>query len=205
MEHFAQNHQAAASPPRRRERLRNFLSAFRFLATVVLMVGVLVTFVLQSYQVFGQSMAPTLHDGDRLIISKIGKTYARALGRHYVPKRGDIVVFDDPFVDRHLIKRVIGLPGERVTLQNGSFVIYTDEHPEGFNPDENSDYGDDISFTVGTVDVTVPAGQIFVTGDNRGPSGSTDSRNELGTIPVERVSGSLFLRLFPVTDVKVFW
>lgn len=68
-------------------------------------------YAFQSYQVFGQSMEPTLSEGDYLIISKLGATFAKVKHDDYVPARGDIVVLDSSLSGTRLIKRVIGLPG----------------------------------------------------------------------------------------------
>src|SRR5688572_19771117 len=81
-------------------------------------------FVFQSYQVFGQSMEPTLSEGDYLIISKVGPTWADLRSSYYVPERGDIVVVNNSLEDNRLIKRVIGLPGERVTVNSGQIKVF---------------------------------------------------------------------------------
>lgn len=186
-------------------RWHGLFSSLRFIIAVGILVVMINTFGLQSYQVYGQSMFPTLEDGDRLIISKFGRTYSRLLGRDYIPKRGEIIVFDDPFAsDRQLIKRVVALPGERVTLEDGVLMVYNDHRPNGFKPDETGDYSQGLVFTVGSVDVTVPDRQVFVIGDNRGSSGSLDSRNELGTVPVEKINGDLLLRLYPLSGLRLF-
>lgn len=149
-------------------------------------------------------MVPTLHDGDRLIISKVGKTGASLRGKDYEPKRGDVVVFVDPQrEDLQLIKRVIGLPGERVVLKDGKLTVYNDENPNGFNPDE-AEYGKDLPPSSGEKDVVVPERHLFVSGDNRAGSNSLDSRNELGTIPEELVVGTLKLRIWPLSDAEFF-
>jgi signal peptidase I len=160
-------------------------------------------FGIQSYQVDGQSMYPTLSHGDRLIISKLGRTKSSLFRQDFVPKRGDIVVFHDPFAQgRFLIKRVLALPGERVTLQNGDLRVYNSSNPNGFAPTEQIEK--ELLFTVGTVDLTVPEDHLFVVGDNRGAGGSLDSRNYLGTVPSDAIVGVLVLRLFPLSDIRFF-
>ena len=149
-------------------------------------------------------MFPTLHDGDRLIISKVGKTGARLQGKNYLPKRGDIIVFIDPQrSDLQLIKRVIGLPGERVVVKDGTLTVYNSEKPQGFRPDD-ADYGKNLPRTSGETDVTVPKDHIFVSGDNREGSNSLDSRNELGTVPEELIIGTLQVRVWPLDSAKFF-
>lgn len=181
---------------------------FSFILTLIvafILVQIINMFLFQSYKVFGSSMVPTLHEGDRLIISKVGKTSARIRGKTYEPKRGDIIVFIDPQQpDLQLIKRVIGLPGERVVVKNGSITVYNGDFPGGFNPDKSGLYSADLPETSGSADVTVPKGQLFVSGDNREGSNSLDSRNELGTVPEELVIGTLQVRLWPFGDAKFF-
>ncbi len=180
---------------------------FSFAATLIaafVLVQVINLFLFQSYKVFGSSMFPTLHDGDRLIISKIGKTGSKLTGKDYMPKRGDIIVFIDPQrSDLQLIKRVIGLPGERVVVKDGSVTVYNAQNPNGFNPDD-ADYGKDLPRTSGETDVTVPDNHIFVSGDNREGSNSLDSRNELGTVPEKLIIGTLQVRVWPLDSTRLF-
>lgn len=181
---------------------------FSFLATLAIafiLVQIINAFFFQSYKVFGSSMVPTLHNGDRLIISKLGKTTAKLRGKDYVPKRGDIIVFVDPQrTDLQLIKRVIGLPGERVVVKDGSITVYNAENPDGFNPDTSGIYSADLPETSGATDVVVQEKHLFVSGDNRAGSNSLDSRNELGTVPEELVVGTLQVRIWPFNDAKFF-
>lgn len=180
------------------------LSFIGTLVVAFLLVQIINLFLFQNYKVFGSSMFPTLHDGDRLIISKLGKTTSRLQGKAYQPNRGDIVVFVDPQnKDLQLIKRVIGLPGERVVVKDGKLTVYNSENPDGFNPDD-ADYGKNLPRSSGENDVTVPEGHLFVSGDNREGSNSLDSRNELGTVPEELVIGTLSARIFPLDSAKFF-
>lgn len=161
-------------------------------------------FFFQSYRVFGSSMYGTLHDGDRLIVSKISKTTSKVTKKTFEPERGQIIVFTSPKdPSLQLVKRVIGLPGERVVVKDGKITVYNSEHPKGFNPDD-ADYGKNLPPTSGEADVTVPEGHIFVAGDNRIGSNSLDSRNELGTVPEELVIGTVSLRLWPVDNARFF-
>ncbi len=149
----------------------------------------------QSYQVFGQSMEPTLHEGDYLVISKLAPTFARLKRGQYVPTRGDIVVIDSGLTGTRLIKRVIGLPGERISVANGSVTIYNNENPNGFDPYEK--LGLPGRFAAGQLTSVVPEGNAFVIGDNRQAGASLDSRNELGPVPTDHIIGRLAWRLWP--------
>lgn len=164
----------------------------------ILIAFALQRFAFQSYQVFGQSMEPTLSEGDYLIISKLGATWADVRGEDYIPKRGDIVVLDSPNSGIRLIKRIIGLPGERVTVTNGRVTIVNDEHEDGFDPYES--LGLASRFTAGQLTTEVPDGNVFVIGDNRQAGGSLDSRNELGPVPVHYIIGRLAWRLWPFSQ-----
>lgn len=159
-------------------------------------------FVFQSYQVYGHSMEPTLQDKDYLIISKVGPTLSNFQEEEYVPERGDIVVLE-PNTGPRLIKRIIGLPQERVVVRNDNITIFNDEHPKGFDPYEKIglDHVVDVS---GNKTVDIPKDQLFVVGDNRNGSGSSDSRNQLGTVSTDDVIGSLVLRLWPIDGFETF-
>src|SRR5579862_2637110 len=103
---------------------RGIASTIGLLLSAFLIAILLNTFVIQSYQVDGESMEPTLQNNDRLIVDKIPRTISRIDGHQYVPKRGDIIIFNQSglpgFIgQKQLIKRVIGLPGERVVVTGG--------------------------------------------------------------------------------------
>ncbi len=180
------------------------LSFFITLIIAFAIVQVINAFFFQSYKVFGSSMFPTLHDGDRLIISKVGRTTAKVSNKTYQPKRGDIIVFVDPLNQSiQLIKRVIGLPGDRVVVKNSKITVYNSAHPKGFNPD-SAPYGKDLPPTSGNTDITVQSGHIFVSGDNRIGGNSLDSRNELGTVPEKNIIGKLDVRIWPFNRARFF-
>lgn len=200
----------SASSPQKQGRLGGIVSTLAVLIIAPLVAFFLTSFVFQSYQVDGPSMQTTLQNNDRLLVWKLPKTWSRVTGHHYVPKRGDVVVFVErnlPDINepagKQLIKRVIGLPGERVVVQNGSVTVYNKENPDGFNPDETLPYGEVISETPIDVDTTVPAGHIFVMGDNR--PDSLDSRSAaVGPVNLDDVVGKLVIRVWPINNAKVF-
>lgn len=198
------DHQVSTSP--HRESLKSILSTVAIIAAAPLVAIILILFVFQSYEVDGPSMQNTLHNQDRLIVLKLPKTIARISKHPYIPKRYDIIVFtrselsfgSSSASDKQLIKRVIGLPGERVVINGGHVTIYNQSHPGGFNPDANTNYQDNVANTQGDIDLTVPANQVFVMGDNRG--NSLDSRY-FGTVPSSDIVGQLVLRLWPGSEV----
>ncbi len=211
--------------------LKDVLSLFSFIIVIVLGTLFLNTYIYRSYNVVGSSMENTLHNDDRVIVNRAAVSWAHLMGQEYVPERGQIIVFaneDEKKVqeykadgvknpvtcnipsgvsDQYIIKRVIAFPGERVVVKNGVMTIYNDEHPDGFVYDNDwrvSESDGPKEYTSGEVDTTVPAGELFVSGDNREGSNSWDSRNGLGTIPYCRIIGPVILRLFPFDKIRGF-
>lgn len=186
------------------ETLKTILWGFiNWVAAPLLIVFILHNFVFQAYHVDGSSMTPTLHTADYMIVSKVENSLAKLLGKPYIPRRHQVVVFAYP-KDPSLIfiKRVTALPGERVVVKNGTITIYNSEHPDGFSPDDGS-FERAASYTEGDVDEIVPEGSIFVVGDNRLPSGSFDSR-EWGMLPSEDIIGNAVIRLLPLDGFRFF-
>lgn len=193
----------------KQEKFKNIASTILIIIAAPLIALALTTFVFQSYEVDGPSMEKTLQDGDRLIVLKTGKTWSKVKNKMFFPKRGDVVVFEKhdsvsafDETERQLIKRVLGLPGDRVVVREGKVTIYNSEHPEGFDPDKQHEFSDKISaVTPGEVDITVPQGEVFVAGDNR--VNSLDSRS-FGTIPTGDIIGTLSLRIYPFSKFEHF-
>lgn len=195
------------APPR--EGLKNVVSTILILIAAPLIALSLTTFVFQSYEVDGDSMRTTLEDNDRLIVLKLPRTWAKISGKPYIPARGDIIVFTKPGSlelgdrqDKQLIKRVIALPGERVTINGGLVTVFNSDNPDGFQPDKSMPYGSAIGNTPGNdIDETVPADEVYVLGDNR--SNSQDSRY-FGTVHNKDIVGKLALRLLPLSKIDSF-
>jgi len=167
-------------------------------------VLIIQNFIFQAFYVSGSSMEPSYQNNDYLIISKIPLTQynvGRLFGQKNVSvNRGDLVVFRYPnALETFFIKRVIGLPGDRVVLKNGIYTIYNTQHPDGLALSE--DYVDKQYVTQGNIDEVVEQGKLFVSGDNRSPGGSFDSR-EWGQLPQEDLIGFAVLRLLPINNFK---
>lgn len=211
--------------------LKDILSLASFVIAIVAGTLFLNTYVYRSYNVVGASMENTLHNDDRVIVNRAVVSWDHFLGKEYVPERGQIIVFineDEAAVkeykrqgvknpmtctvpssvsDQYIIKRVIAFPGERVVVKDGVMTIYNEEHPDGFVYDTDwriSENDGPKEYTSGEVDVTVPNGELFVSGDNREGSHSWDSRNGLGTVPYCRIIGPVVLRLFPFDKIRGF-
>ena len=195
-------------PPKKKSVLREVLSTIGILLMAFLVAIGLISFVFQSYQVDGPSMESTLQNQDRLIVWKAARTWSRITGHHYIPQRGDVIVFVENGLaqynqdnSKQLIKRVIGLPGDHVVIKDGKVTIFNSKHPNGFDPDTTLPYGKVIPYTSGNIDVTLAAGQLFVCGDNR--PDSLDSRT-FGYINADQIVGKLVVRVFPLDKVKTF-
>ena len=187
---------------------RELLSTIGILLTALAVALLIIGFVFRSYQVDGPSMQNTLQNADKLIIWKVPRTWAHITGHDYIPNRGDIIVFSESGLSefgqqdsKQLIKRVIGLPGDRLVLNNGVYTIYNKAHPGGFDPDKTLSYGKNIPTTSGSIDITLKKDQLFVSGDNR--PDSLDSR-AFGPINTDQIVGKLVLRVFPVNQAKAF-
>ena len=191
--------------------MKDVLSLILFIICVVIGTILINTYVFRSYNVVGPSMETTLYTGDRLIVNRLPVTWATIQNKKYIPERGDIIVFKNPrytlgIEDEYIVKRVIGLPGERVLLENGHYTVFNDEFPQGFNPDD-ANHGEPGSPTSGTADEVVPEGELFVSGDHRQGNFSFDSRNGdegMGTIPLYDVIGPVGARIFPFNKIRTF-
>lgn len=164
-------------------------------------VLVLHNFVFQAFHVFGHSMVPTLDERDYLIVSKLDASFARLQGRPYIPKRGEIVVFKFPRADNNVfVKRVIGVPGDRVVVKEGKITVFNDTHPGGFQPDLKYLPADTVS--EGDLETVVEPGTVFFVGDNRTPNGSYDSRS-FGALESRYIIGKAVLRLLPLDKFRI--
>lgn len=187
---------------------REVLSTIAILGTALLTAFFIIAFVFRSYQVDGPSMERTLQNADKLIIWKVPRSWAKITGHDYIPNRGDVIVFGQKGLseygtqdDKQLIKRVVGLPGDRVSVKDGEITVYNQENPAGFKPDHTLEYGKDIPRTSGQFEGKLNDNQLFVVGDNRGDS--LDSRS-FGPIDADQVIGKLMIRVFPIDEAKVF-
>ena len=159
--------------------------------TVLVVAAVIILvlqFVIQKFVVEGSSMNFTLHDGQQLLVNKI-------VYKFHEPERGDIIVFHPPVeIDEDdFIKRIIGLPGEKVMIANSKVIIQKADgslleldEPYITRP-ANRDYEGEI----------IPEGEYFVMGDNR--VNSSDSRTGW-TLKEENIIGKAWISVWPVGD-----
>lgn len=203
---------SSASPGSKRHRhegIKSILTTIAILAIAPILALAITAFVFQSYEVDGPSMEPTLQTHDRLIVWKVGRTWSRITNKPYIPPRGTVVVFVKHGMydfsgdrEKQLIKRIIGLPGDRVVVSGGIITVYNTDNPEGFRPDDTLEQIQGIKGeTIGDVDTLVGPDEIFVVGDHR--DNSLDSRS-FGTVPAEDIVGTLSARLLPLSEAKKF-
>lgn len=171
--------------------LKEILSTSIYLLVVLLITYLIVNFVGQRTEVVGSSMESTLSDGDNLIVDKI--TY-----RFKNPERYDIIVF--PFLyekNTYYIKRIIGLPGETVRIDDNGVIYINDKELTEY-------YGREIIADPGIAgdEITLGRDEYFVMGDNR--NNSTDSRDpSVGNIHKKDILGRAWLRIWPLYEFEL--
>lgn len=178
---------------------KNFaLFVFELLKIVLISLVIIIPvryFLIQPFYVKGASMEPNFHDKEYLIVDEISY-------RLNNPKRGDIIVFRYPRnPQEYFIKRLIGLPGEKIQIRDGGVYITNSEHPEGFKLEE--DYlGDGVKTYGFSEDVTtLGADEIYVLGDNR--NASKDSRT-FGPVNKSFLIGRVLFRGYPFDKIGTF-
>lgn len=170
--------------------LRELIELVGYMAVVLVLAGLIVTYVGQRTMVSGSSMENTLTDKDNLIVDKI--TY-----RFSNPKRFDIIVFPFQYEeDTYYIKRIIGMPGETIQIIDGDIII------DGEVLEEN--YGRERIESSGRASepITLGEDEYFVMGDNRNES--ADSREpDVGNIKQSDIIGRAWVRIWPLNKFGV--
>lgn len=187
------------TPPTTYEKISTFfatLGAFIFSSIEAIVVAlaisvVLYLFFMTPHEVVGTSMVPNFQNGEHLIANKI-------IYKVSTPQRGDVVIFK--YSDtQDFIKRVIGMPGDTISLKDGRFYVNNRQLNE-------TEYLSNVVYTSGGdflhegESIDVPEGTYFVSGDNR--PHSSDSR-EFGPVSVESIKGKAWLVYFPFSELRV--
>ncbi len=147
-------------------------------------------FLFKPFSVKGQSMEPTFYERDYLIIDEISYRFRE-------PVRGEIVVFRSPVTSDFYLKRIIGLPGERIKVEDNKIIIYNNDNPRGLVlPEEYL-----AEPTPGSISVTLAVDEYFVLGDNR--DASFDSRR-FGAVKRKALVGRVLFRGFPFSRMSTF-
>lgn len=169
------------------QRLGSFF--FEILQTIVFAISIFLfiyLLVLQPHKIKGSSMEPNFHDGEYLLTDKLSYRFG-------LPKKGDVVVFKaPPTYDDEFIKRVIGVPGDTVSVKENHVYVNGQIVNESYIPSNFTTYAGRFS-SEGAV-LTVPEDQYFVLGDNR--EHSLDSRN-IGFIPKDKITGKAWVIYWP--------
>lgn len=164
---------------------------FTLAVLIVVVVIPVRLFVISPFVVDGESMHPTFENYDYLIVDELVYDF-------HAPQRGDVIVFRYPLdPSTFYIKRVIGLPGETVAINQGVVTITT-AAGSTFTLSEPYVVDEDVTYTK---TVTLAAGQYFVMGDNR--PNSSDSRY-WGPVPAKNIIGRVDLRLLPLSRIALF-
>lgn len=173
---------AAAAEAVKKSAGKELLEWVQAIVIAVVLALLIRNFVFTVVRVDGQSMEPTLHNNDRMIVWRLG----------YEPKAGDIVIFNPPGYDKSIywVKRVIALEGQHVEIDYYTNSVYVD----GEKLDEEY-LGEEMLAQQTITEVDVPEGCVFVLGDNR--NHSTDGR-VIGPIDKDTVIGRAVFRFWPL-------
>jgi signal peptidase I len=156
-------------------------------------------YIAQPFLVKGRSMEQTFSDGDYLIVDQITYNFTE-------PKRSEVIVFHTEFIPggnekEYYIKRVIGIPGDRVVIKDGEVLLYENNSETPTILDENYIIDGLKTLSQEPVDMVLKDNQYFVLGDNRG--NSSDSRY-WGPVDKTYIVGKPFIRLFPFNTITIF-
>lgn len=196
-------------PARHRSSLRTVVEWAAVIVGAVVVALVIRTFIAQAFYIPSESMEPLLARNDRVVVDKLTYDFGDV-------ERGDVIVFSKPPTSTDgisdLIKRVVGLPGESIVIDNGQVYIdgaLLDEPylPEGTFTAQGSGTPNPSADPTGTAPrcgvtdpCVVPEGYLFVMGDNR--SNSKDSRwADVGYVSADQLVGRAFVRVWPVDRI----
>lgn len=161
--------------------------------SLIVIVGIR-SFIMQPFFVDGKSMEPNFYDGDYLIVDEVSYKF-------WEPKRGDVIIFHYPYDTREFyIKRIIGLPGEKIEIKDNKIIIYNNENKDGMFINENV-YIPDSAIILGNYTRELKNDEYYVLGDNR--AASSDSRF-WGVLEKRFIVGKAWIRAWPINDFSVF-
>jgi len=169
--------------------MKGFLSFLWEISKIIIIALVIVLpiryFLFQPFIVRGASMEPSFYNGDYLIIDEFSYRFSN-------PERGEVIVFKNPKnLSQKFIKRIIGLPGETIQINEGRVIVFQDDEAQVL---DESFYISEFTETPGDLTVSLAGNEYFVLGDNR--FASSDSRR-WGALPRENIIGMVFLRAWP--------
>lgn len=172
-------------------------SILEWLKTILIALGIVFIvrmFLFEAYMVRGESMETTLKNGERLFVNKTVKFIGEI-------EKGDIIIIDGDEQNKRYVKRVIGLPGDRIEAKNGEVYINDKKLEEPYLQEQEQKAAEEGSLLTNDFGpVEVPNNEVFVMGDNR--RNSLDSRNGLGFIDKERIIGKSEFVFFPFNELR---
>jgi len=179
--------------------LKNFFNfIFELVKIVVISLVIIIPiryFLVQPFYVKGASMEPNFYDNEYLIIDEISYRFEK-------PERGDIVVFRYPRNPQEFfIKRVIGLPGEKIQVKNGDVNIINGYHPGGYVLEESYLPEETKTYSLSEDVISLEDDEYFLLGDNR--NSSKDSRS-FGPVNKSFIIGRVMLRGWPFSRINLF-
>ena len=192
MDDFAPDNLLAPENDRKHPLQKFFFELFKVLIFWAVAVVVIRYFIFKPFVVKGSSMEPNFHEKEYLIIDEVSYRVSE-------PHRGDIIVLRTYTDNREFfLKRIIGLPGERIQIVNNRVRLYNAAHPDGFYLGE-ADYLQPSVITSGDNDVTLGPDEYYVLGDNR--TASLDSRR-IGPVQRKDIVGRVLLRGWPIGRIS---
>jgi signal peptidase I len=176
----------AEKPKEKKSSIPGTILEIVVIVTAAFVIALLVqAFLVKPFTIHQVSMRPTLEEGDRILLSRLSYKFGS-------PGRGDVVVFHSPInADEDLVKRIVAVENDRVAVHDGKLYVNGVAQTEPYLLEQ--DFGGDMAET------TVPAGHVFVMGDNRNNSG--DSRL-FGPIPTNSIIGKAFCVYWPISHWK---
>lgn len=183
------------APPQKTKFEKSVDLLFDFLQQIALGGAFIIVswlFIISPNQVKGQSMDPTFHDKEYILTDKLSYRFRQ-------PKRGEVIILQSPNnKDVEYIKRIIGLPGDRIRIQGGMVYLNSEALKETYLSVDTPLYPG--WFVTEGEEFEVPQNNYFVMGDNR--PGSSDSR-EFGFVPLQNIHGKVVFRYLPINRAGV--
>jgi signal peptidase I len=168
-----------------------FLEVIKIAVIAGITIALVRYFLFKPFYVKGQSMEPTFYAKEYLIVDELSYRFSE-------PERGDVIVFRSPVSPKEFyLKRIIGVPGERVKVEGKKVIVFNEEFPQGKVIDESYL----VEETPGETAVTLGLGEYFVLGDNR--DASFDSRR-FGAIHESDIVGKTWFRGWPFNRISTF-
>ena len=179
--------------------IKNFLNfTFELVKVVVISLIIIIPvryYLIQPFYVKGASMEPNFYDREYLIVDEISYKFNK-------PERGQIIVFRYPRnPQEYFIKRIIGIPGERVQIKEGYIYIYNSSNPDGVKLEEDYLSNDINTYSLNNEIIALGENEYYILGDNR--NSSKDSRS-FGAVDESFIIGKVFLRGWPFDRVCMF-